>query len=265
MCGRLLLVKRPSCISIIQYIFTLHESAFLCFWTKRRFNTTAVWKMLTNHELVVAWQLLEAVCPVLLTRGGIPQKGLTAQWQSTVRQFVQREVALSFCHIYPCMYSTHWPIYMHVFSCSLHSLSVPNSPSLAYPTPSSCLHLQQVVTNQPVAASFVPTPPKSWLAWSIFSALCCAWPCGLLAIVYSLRVGCWYGPLQQYTVIYTTMNNGIHWSHQDHDRHNWPLQGNASQYSFSAIVRATWGQETGCFSWLPYTHTFVILDSRSRC
>ena len=45
--------------------------------------------MLTNRELVVAWQLLEAVCPVLLTRGGIPRKGLTAQWLSTVRQFVQ--------------------------------------------------------------------------------------------------------------------------------------------------------------------------------
>ena len=41
--------------------------------------------MLTNHKLVVAWQLLEAVCSVLLTRGGIPQKGLTAQW---LEQFV---------------------------------------------------------------------------------------------------------------------------------------------------------------------------------
>ena len=50
------------------------ESAFLCFRTKRRFNITAVWKMLTNRKLVVAWQLLEAVCPVLLTRGGIPRK-----------------------------------------------------------------------------------------------------------------------------------------------------------------------------------------------
>ena len=41
--------------------------------------------MLTNHKLVVAWQLLEAVCPVLLMRGGIPRKGLTAQW---LQQFV---------------------------------------------------------------------------------------------------------------------------------------------------------------------------------
>ena len=63
-----------------QYIFTLHEMVFLCFRTKQQFNTTAVWKMLTNHELVVAWQLLEAVCPVQLTSGGISQKGLTAQW-----------------------------------------------------------------------------------------------------------------------------------------------------------------------------------------
>ena len=39
----------------------------------------------TNHKLVVAWQLLEAVCPVLVTRGGIPRKGLTAQW---LQQFV---------------------------------------------------------------------------------------------------------------------------------------------------------------------------------
>ena len=69
--------------------------AFLCFQTKRWFNTTAVWKMLTNHKLVVAWQLLEAVCPVLLMRGGIPRKGITAQWLSPVRQFVQRKVALS--------------------------------------------------------------------------------------------------------------------------------------------------------------------------
>ena len=41
--------------------------------------------MLTNHELVVAWQLLEAVCRVLLTRGGTPRKGLTAH---RLQQFV---------------------------------------------------------------------------------------------------------------------------------------------------------------------------------
>ena len=76
--------------TFFQYIFTLHEPAFLCCQTKQQFNTTAVWEMLTIHESVVAWQLLEAVCPVLLTRGGIPRKGLTAQWLSTVCQFVQR-------------------------------------------------------------------------------------------------------------------------------------------------------------------------------
>ena len=56
--------------------------------SEQRFNTTAVWKI--NHKLVVAWQLLEAVCQVLLTRGGIARKGLTAKWLSTVCQFVQR-------------------------------------------------------------------------------------------------------------------------------------------------------------------------------
>ena len=35
--------------------FTLHKPTFLCFWTKRRFNTTAVWNLPTNHERVVAW------------------------------------------------------------------------------------------------------------------------------------------------------------------------------------------------------------------
>ena len=89
-CQTLFLRKGTSRLLFSQYFFTLHESAFLCFRTKRRFNITAVWKMLTNRELVVAWQLLEAVCPVLLTRGGIPRKGLTAQWQSTPREFVQR-------------------------------------------------------------------------------------------------------------------------------------------------------------------------------
>ena len=40
----------------------------------------AIWKPPTNHHWVVAWLLLDANCPVLLTRGGIPRKGLTAQW-----------------------------------------------------------------------------------------------------------------------------------------------------------------------------------------
>ena len=51
----------------------------------RRRYTTAVWKMLTNHELVVAWQLLEAVCPVLLTRVAFPEKTLQ---HSGCQQFV---------------------------------------------------------------------------------------------------------------------------------------------------------------------------------
>ena len=38
-----------------------------------------IWQLLTNQHWVVAWLLLYANCP-LLTRGGIPQKGLTAQW-----------------------------------------------------------------------------------------------------------------------------------------------------------------------------------------
>ena len=40
----------------------------------------AIWRLPTNHHWVVAWLLLDANCPVLLTRGGIPRKGLTAQW-----------------------------------------------------------------------------------------------------------------------------------------------------------------------------------------
>ena len=60
-------------------IFHPARVGFPLFSNEMAINTTAVWKMLTNHELVVAWQLLEAVCPVLLTRGGIPRKGLTAQ------------------------------------------------------------------------------------------------------------------------------------------------------------------------------------------
>ena len=39
-----------------------------------------IWKLPTNHHWVVAWLLLDANCPVLLTRGGIHRKGLTAQW-----------------------------------------------------------------------------------------------------------------------------------------------------------------------------------------
>ena len=39
-----------------------------------------IWKLLTNHHWVVAWLLLDANCPVLLPRGGISLKGLTAQW-----------------------------------------------------------------------------------------------------------------------------------------------------------------------------------------
>ena len=65
------------------------QIAFLCFRTKQRYNITAVWKMLTNRELVVAWQLLEAV-PSAADEGWHSPKGLTAQWLSTVREFVQR-------------------------------------------------------------------------------------------------------------------------------------------------------------------------------
>ena len=35
---------------VCTYIFTLHEQTFFCFRTKQQFNTTAVWKLLTNHK-----------------------------------------------------------------------------------------------------------------------------------------------------------------------------------------------------------------------
>ena len=55
----------------------------------------AIRKLTTNHHCVVAWWLLDAICPVLLTRGGIPQKGLTTQW---LQQFVSStEVSTPFC------------------------------------------------------------------------------------------------------------------------------------------------------------------------
>ena len=72
------------------------------FVSERNGNLTpsAVWKLLTNHHWVVAWWLLDAVCPVLLTRDGIPWKGLTAQWLSNSSSVVQRQ-APPFCKVTP--------------------------------------------------------------------------------------------------------------------------------------------------------------------
>ena len=52
---------------------TLHETTFLCFYEQNDHLTPlAIWKLPTNHHGVVASLLLDADCPVLLTRGGIP-------------------------------------------------------------------------------------------------------------------------------------------------------------------------------------------------
>lgn len=44
---------------------------------------------------------------------------------------------------------------------------------------------QPIVINQPVT---VFTPP-SYLGWSIFNFLCCFWPLGLAALIFSCKVG----------------------------------------------------------------------------
>ena len=46
---------------------------------------------------MVAWLLLDANCPVLLMRGGIPRKGLTAQWLQQLAS--STEVSTPFCNI----------------------------------------------------------------------------------------------------------------------------------------------------------------------
>ena len=51
---------------------------------KRRFSVSAVQELPTSHTQMVAWQLLDTVGPVLLTRCGILSSGLPAQWQSEV-------------------------------------------------------------------------------------------------------------------------------------------------------------------------------------
>ena len=60
---------------------------------------------------------------------------------------------------------------------------------LPHTIPSSLFPLQ-VVTTQPTSAARLPPPPTTWIAWSIFSCLCCAWPCGVMAIIYSMKVNC---------------------------------------------------------------------------
>ena len=40
----------------------------------------------------------------------------------------------------------------------------------------------------------LPPPPTTWIA-SSFSCLCCAWPCGLVAVMYSMKVNCWLNSL----------------------------------------------------------------------
>ena len=51
----------------------------------------------------------------------------------------------------------------------------------------------QVVTAQPTSAAHPSHPPETYMAWSIFTCLCCACPCGLMAIMYSIKVNCWLG------------------------------------------------------------------------
>ena len=58
-----------------------------------------IWKLSTNHHWVVAWLLLDANCPVLLTRGGIPQKGLTAQWLQQLTSSTEVSALFATCAI----------------------------------------------------------------------------------------------------------------------------------------------------------------------
>ena len=62
-----------------------------------------------------------------------------------------------------------------------------SSPSTHYPLPLSSL-CRWWPPSPPLLP--VPPPPTTWIAWSIFSCLCCAWPCGLVAIMYSMKVNC---------------------------------------------------------------------------
>ncbi|XP_073513649.1 dispanin subfamily A member 2b-like [Phyllobates terribilis] len=43
-----------------------------------------------------------------------------------------------------------------------------------------------VVTMQPGPVAY-QTPQKDYLAWSIASLICCFWPLGLVAVIYSVK------------------------------------------------------------------------------
>ena len=86
----------------------------------------------------------------------------------------------------------------HLPSFTLNSQPVmgPCMPSLNLPSISTTLftalshtHLQ-VVTAQPTSAARPQYPPDTYMVWSIFTCLCCACPCGLMAIMYSIKVNC---------------------------------------------------------------------------
>ena len=93
-------------------------------------------------------------------------------------------------------------------NCDLEIQSAINIPSRPFP---SARHLSliplplltsnpfclppQVVTAQPYLSEHLgqtsysaPSPPNSYLVWSIISFLCCCWPLGLVAIIFSIQV-----------------------------------------------------------------------------
>ena len=78
-----------------QFYFTLHKLAFLCFQTKRRFNTTAVWKMLSNHNISGCLAASGSCMPSAADEGWHSSKRPYST-ASTVRQFVQRYVSCPF-------------------------------------------------------------------------------------------------------------------------------------------------------------------------
>ena len=101
--------------------------------------------------------------------------------------------------MHACMHSNQCHIYMWAPSIYLHSLSFLNLLCCLLTPYQFLLHSLnlvlsfshlQVVTTQPISAAHPPPPPTTWIAWSIFSCLCCAWPCGLVAIMYSMKVNC---------------------------------------------------------------------------
>ena len=104
---------------MISTFVSVFWTIFLCFYERNDHLTPlAIWKLPINHHWVVVWlTVLDANCPVLLPRGGIPRKALQHSGSNsstevntrfTIHLILARRNSILFCLLLWALHGTSW-------------------------------------------------------------------------------------------------------------------------------------------------------------